>query len=93
MSKQDIEKGERLTSLGLSPEERRQLLGSKVNPLFTRRPYWCTNYGVLDDEMSSLRSLRKDSEEGDGWVQHDTEDEEMPDVRLRLPDEGSTGQE
>lgn len=87
MSKQDIEKGERLTSLGLSPEERRQLLGSKVNPLFTKRPYWCTNYGVLDDEMSSLRSLHEGDKEGDERIQHDNSDEEMQEVRLRIPND------
>lgn len=53
MSKKDIERGERLI---LSPEMRRQIVGSKVNPLFTRRPYWCTNYGELYPEVSKVRT-------------------------------------
>ena len=61
----------------LPPEVRRQLVGSKVNPLFTKRPYWCTNYGVLDDEMSEVRTRYKSFENREGRVQHDSEDEEM----------------
>ena len=61
----------------LPPEARRQLVGSKVNPLFTRKPYWCTNYGVLDDEMSEVRGSYKSIENRKGGVQHDSEDEEV----------------
>ena len=61
----------------LPPEARRQLVGSKVNPLFTRKPYWCTNYGVLDDEMSEVRGSYKSIENRKGRVQHDSEDEEV----------------
>ena len=61
----------------LPPEARRQLVGSKVNPLFTRKPYWCTNYGVLDDEMSEVRGSYKSIENREGRVQHDSEDEEV----------------
>lgn len=61
----------------LPPDVRRQLAGSKVNPLFTKRPYWCTNYGVLDDEMSEVRRRYKGSEDGESRVQHDSEDEEV----------------
>lgn len=80
MSKKDIENRERLTLLGLSPEARRQLLGSKVNPLFTKRPYWCTNYGVLDDEMSEVRWRYKSTAKGEGRVQHDSEDTEVQEM-------------
>ena len=61
----------------LTPEARRQLVGSKVNPLFTRKPYWCTNYGALDDEMSEVRGSYKSIENRKGRVQHDSEDEEV----------------
>ena len=77
MSKKDIERREKLTQLGIPPEVRRQLVGSKVNPLFTRKPYWCTNYGVLDDEMSEVRGSYKSIENREGGVQHDSEDEEV----------------
>lgn len=61
----------------LPPDVRRQLVGSRVNPLFTKRPYWCTNYGVLDDEMSEVRRRYKSVEDGESGVQHDSEDEEV----------------
>lgn len=89
--KQDIERRER--PLGLSSEARRQMLGSKVNPLFTKRPYWCTNYGVLDDEMSEVRFRHEGVEERESRIQHDSEDEEMQDMRLRLQDDRGSEQE
>lgn len=63
----EIEKGERLTDFGLSPEVRRQMVGSKVNPLFTRKPYWATNYGELYPDVSKVRTpddIEEDMERG-----------------------------